>query len=137
MMMAVGVIYATLTHSARRAARGAGVPVYVDTKLRVGHLGLQSFVLPADARGVTLRRRFIRTSVLSRQAGRGNWPGPEGGGRILPCRRRFGERRGLGRSATTRALFALSSADSRLTIAELDERATGSSGVLQGGARRV
>ncbi len=50
MMMAVGVIYATLTHSARRAARGAGFPVYIDTTPRVGHLGLQSFVLPADAR---------------------------------------------------------------------------------------
>ncbi len=50
MTMAVGVIYATVTHSARRAARGARFPAYVDTTLRVGHLGLQRFVLPADAR---------------------------------------------------------------------------------------
>ncbi len=51
MTMAVGVIYATVTHSARRAARGAGFPVYGDTMLRVGHLRLQRCVLPADARG--------------------------------------------------------------------------------------
>ena len=50
MMMAVGVIYVTLTHSTRRTARRAGFPVYIDTTPRVGHLGLQSFVLPADAR---------------------------------------------------------------------------------------
>ena len=50
MMMAAGVIYVTLTHSARRAARGAGFPVYIDATPRVGHLGLQSLVLPADAR---------------------------------------------------------------------------------------